>query len=154
MVAGLLAPNDNQTAPSLIDVNVNSNTLAPNDNQTGNEAARGNNNEDVIHNNQLREILRAFLAVSQYYKVKISTDDIAPSLQALANVCRTEQTFEKYRLQCIVAVQSSYRLYDTYVSYVRNPVEFRRENRDNKINLNPYKTREKFLQKFVVTPPK
>jgi hypothetical protein len=129
LVAGLLDPS----AVTIENVNVPENI-----------------NDNGISDNQLKRILEAFLRVCKFYKKpKVSDEEITPSLQDLGNVCQTIENFEKCRLHCIVAVQRSYKLYDRYVEYVGDPVKFRRKDSNNEINFAKYKSREKFLEKFI-----
>jgi hypothetical protein len=133
LVAGLLAPS----VVTIEDVNVQENV-----------------NDNGIGDIQLKNILKNFLIVCKYHKkAKITDEEINPSLQDLANACQTMESFEKCKLHCTVAVQRTYKLYDRYVEYVRDPVTFRRKDLKNEINLATYKTREKFLEKFVIFAP-
>jgi hypothetical protein len=167
LVAGLLVPgatanattsttstsagvgNENETAQNATD----NSTTTTSTTSTSAGVGNVNINEDLT-DNQLRGILKAFLEVCQFYKkTKINEDEITRSFQGLANICGTMAIFEKYSLHCMVALQGQYKLYDTYVSYVRNPVEFRSRNRNNQVYLGTYRTREKFLEKFVKNAP-
>jgi hypothetical protein len=142
-VAGLLSVSDDETshAASVAASNVEDTT-------TGDDILSA---ADEINDIHLRGILKAFLKTAKLYKRKVKEEDLKTSVQNLADICLTCENFNRSSVYCLVALQGTYKLYDTYVKYVSNPVLFRNQDRLNQINFSKYKTRDKFLSKFVIT---